>query len=57
MEFALCFFILEFAKTERLEALKLFDYVALRKREKYVCSQLRSYGSKTINLTKGETLV
>ena len=56
MEFALCFFILEFAKTERLEALKMFDYVALRKREKYVCNKLRSYRSKTINLTKGEAL-
>ena len=57
MEFALCFFILEFAKTERLEALKLFYYVAKRKREKYVCNKLRNYGSKTINLTKGEALV
>ena len=28
--------ILELAKTERIEALKKFDYVALRKGEKYV---------------------
>ena len=57
MEFALYFVILEFAKTERIEALKLFDYVASRKREKYVCNKLRSCKTKIINLTKGEDLV
>ena len=36
MEFSLCFVILELAKTERIEALKKFDYVALRKGEKYM---------------------
>ena len=57
MEFALYFVILEFAKTERLEALKVFDYVALRKRKKYVCNKLRSCKTKTISMTKGEVLV
>ena len=57
MEFSLCFVILEFAKTERLEALKVFDYVALRKRKKYVCNKLRSCKTKIINLTKGEDFV
>ena len=57
MEFSLCFVILEFAKTERIEALKMFDYAALRKREKYVCNKLRSCKTKTISMTKGEDLV
>ena len=57
MEFALCFVILEFARSERIEALKLFDYVASRKREKYVCNKLCSCKTKTISVTKGEDLV
>ena len=34
--FEICFVIKELAKTERIEALRRFDYVALRKGEKYV---------------------